>query len=246
MVTAPDGMAADDRLEVSDPLAPRFTRGTDVGTYVVTGTIVDAAGASSVESIIVVVGQHLGLDVISSRAVVMPGGGTAGTATLLATPIGGKESYAYEWDVVDPEGESSDELLDDTSVRSPVFESGEVSGHFLVRCTVTDADGNVMVGSIAIVVGQQLTVDLSADRLILGPGGGTANEASLSADVRGGRAPITVAWSVTVARGHVDNTFLETDGALPADDAFEVTFTSTDMVGTFAVQTAFQPVTRFS
>ena len=93
MVTGPDGKVDNDRLEVTDPFAPRFTSGTRVGTYVVTATIMDATRASSVESIIVIVGQHLGLDVISSRATVMPGGGDVGTATLLATPIGGKEPY---------------------------------------------------------------------------------------------------------------------------------------------------------
>ncbi len=236
VVTGPDGKVDNDRLEISDPLAPRFTSSTRVGTYVVTAMIVDATRASSVESIIVVVGQHLGRDVISSRATVMPGGGDAGTATLLATPIGGKEPYIYNWDVVGPDGDSSDELLDDHTLRSPLFESQDLSGHFLVRCTVTDADGNVMVGSTAIIVGQQLTIDLSADRLTLAPGGGSGNQASLSADARGGRAPITFAWSVTVPGGQIDNTFLDAGGAIPTADTFDVTFTSRGVVGTFVVR----------
>jgi hypothetical protein len=93
-----------------------------------------------------------------------------------------------------------------------------------------------MVGSTAIIVGQQLTIDLSADRLTLAPGGGSGNQASLSADARGGRAPLTVSWSVVAPDGQVDDTFLETEGSPPSADSFDVTFTSTGVVGTFVVR----------
>ncbi len=236
MVTGPDGNLDNERLDVSDPLAPRFTSSTDVGTYVVTGAIVDAAGASSIESIIVIVGQHLGLDVVSSPAAVVPGGGNSGRATLIATPIGGKEPYLYDWDVVGPEGQPADEFLNDATLRSPVFESGEVSGYFLARCTVTDADGNVMIGSTVVVVGQQLTVDLIADRLMVVPGGGAGSQASLSADVRGGRTPLTITWSITAPDGQIDNAQLDIEGIAPDAGTFDVTFTSTEVVGTFVVR----------
>ena len=166
VVTGPDGRVDNSLLDVSDPTAPVFVSGSQVGTYVLTATIVDAVGARYVESVVVVVGQDLGLDVTADRARVLPGGGDQGMARLLATPIGGKEPYTYDWEVVGPDGEQWNDLLWDTTSRSPVFESVEQAGHFVARCAVTDADGTVLLGSTAIEVGQQISVNLTADRTL--------------------------------------------------------------------------------
>ena len=193
-VTGPDGQTDNARLDTSNPLAPIFTSGERVGTYILTATIVDADGTRSTESVIVVVGQDLGLDVIASRASVLPGGGSDGTATLLATPIGGHEPYAYDWEVLGPDGGTHNELLWDREVRSPEFESGDTAGTFLARCAVTDADGTVLIGSTTIVVGQAIGLDVIADRLAL-PAGSGSEQATLNADVRGGREPVSLQWS---------------------------------------------------
>ena len=195
-VLSPDGNRDRDRLIIDDPFAPRFVSGDEVGAYVLTATVVDAAGAETFTSIVVIVGQELGLDVAAAKSSVLPGGGTDGMTTLLATPIGGKSPYFYDWEIVGPDSENHNETLWDRTVRDPIFESIDLAGQFLARCAVTDAEGTVMIGSIPIVVGKQLTLDVVADRLAL-TAGGVGSTTSLTADVRGGRAPLEIVWSVT-------------------------------------------------
>ncbi|MCP4248244.1 MAG: hypothetical protein GY778_14455 [bacterium] len=229
-VTGPDGKVDNSRLEIDDPLAPRFVSNNKVGTYVLTALVLDAAGSESAESIIVVVGQYSGLDVVASRASVLPDGGAEGMARLLATPIGGQEPLAYDWEVIGPDDQPYDDLLWDTTVRSPMFESGDLPGVFLIRCAVTDADGSAAVGSTTVLVGDRIGVDITADRLALWTGRGSGAEAVLSADVRGGRQPITIEWNVTGPDAE------EARDNLSATDAAEVTFTAPDRAGTYVVR----------
>ncbi|UCE61288.1 MAG: hypothetical protein JSU63_05980, partial [Phycisphaerales bacterium] len=152
--TGPDGKVDNDRLDTTDPMFPVFTSGDQVGVYILTASITDASGETSVESIIVLVGRTPGLDVVVDRPSVLPGGGAEGLAKLLATPIGGTEPFSYDWEVIDPQGETRSDLLWDTQVRSPVFESPEEPGTYLLRCAATDAFGTVLIGSATILVGQ--------------------------------------------------------------------------------------------
>lgn len=229
-VVGPDGLLDNARLDLTDPFNPRFISGDEVGTYVVTATVTDATRATSVESAIVLVGQHLGLDVTAARRSVLPGGGADGTVELLATPIGGSPPNSYSWEVIGPGGQNDDGLLTDTTAEAPLFESAADTGPYLVRCTVTDGNGERMIASTAIVVGQQLALDVFADRLTLAPGGALGGTAVLTADVRGGRLPVSIEWSVTGPTGE-DATDL-----LDATDAGTVEFTSGDEVGTYVVR----------
>jgi len=197
---------------------------------VLTATVVDAEGAEFVESVIVVVGQHLGLDVSASRPAVLPGGGGEGMARLLATPVGGRKPYSYDWEVVGPDDQQYTDLLWDAGVPSPVFESGAQSGSFVARCAVTDGEGTVMVGSTTIVVGQQIGVSITADRLVLWPGSSLGSEAVLSADVRGGREPVAVEWSATGPAGE------DAGESLSATEAAELTFTAPGAAGTYVIR----------
>ncbi|MCK4657901.1 MAG: hypothetical protein KAV82_00120 [Phycisphaerae bacterium] len=229
-VIGPDGNVDNTLLDLADPLAPVFVSGSQVGIYVLTATVVDAEGAESVESIIVVVGQHLGLDVTASRASVLPGGGADGMARLLATPIGGQEPYTYDWEVIGPDDQQYDHLLWDTTVRSPVFESDDLAGFFVARCAVTDGVGTVMIGSTTIVVGQQIGISVTAGRLALWTAGGSGGQTVLSTDVRGGREPIAIDWRVTGPDGQ------QADDNLSATDEAEVTFTAPTAVGPYVIR----------
>ena len=236
LTVGPDGNIDDDRLTTDDPFAPVFESSEDVGTYILTATVVDASGVETVASIIVVVGQQLGLDVAVSRSIVLPGGGDNGKTSLLATPIGGKEPYSYDWQVIGPDGLLYTELLWDSSVRSPIFESADDSdGQYLVRCSVTDSEGTILIGSTSVFVGQQMAVDLSSDRLTLAVGnglipGGTGTAALLSTDLLGGRQPVSISYAATGPNG-VDASNRLTD----ATDT-GVTFTSSNTTGRYLVR----------
>ncbi|MBN1343767.1 MAG: hypothetical protein JXQ73_13875 [Phycisphaerae bacterium] len=228
--TGPDGKIDNDRLDLTDPLAPVFTSGNQVGNFICTATVVDANGTTSVESVIVIVGQILGLDVIAGRASVLPGGGPEGLVTLLATPIGGTAPYEYDWEVIGPSGQNATGLLWATDARSPIFESSELTGTFLARCSVTDAEGTVLIGSTTISVGQQISVDVTTDRLALALSGGIGGRAALTADVRGGRDPVAVEWQA-IGPGGVDASSL-----LAATNALSTTFISSDQPGSYVVR----------
>jgi len=234
--TAPDGKPDSDRLDTTNPLAARFTSSDRTGTYVLTATITDANGVDWVESITVVVGALLGLDIVAGRQTVLPGGGAAGMTSLLATPVGGIEPFSYDWEVLGPDGQRRNHLLWDTSVRNPVFESDEREGVYLARCAVTDADGTVLLGSAAIEVRQALTVSLFADRIAL-PADSPV-QATLTADVRGGQEPVTIEWRVLGPSGEEEPGLLEprADGtallASPSQPgAYVVRATATDAAG---------------
>ncbi len=237
-VTAPDGNVDNERLTIADPQAPVFTSTDRVGSYVLTATVVDDLGSQFTESAIVVVGEALGVDVVASRASVLPGGGMSGMATLLATPIGGTEPYSFDWEVVGPDGSLRNELLWDTAVRSPTFESGGDAGPFLVRCAVTDAAGAVLLGSTTIAVGSQVGVDVTADRLALPVGG---ESAALVADVRGGREPVMLNWVVSGPGGAAASDLLSSTTAAqvifgPAGDSgsYVIRCTASDADGVTA------------
>ena len=227
--TGPDGRIDNDRLNVSNPLAPVFTSSTQTGTYILTADVVDSHGAASVESVIVIVGQILGLDVIASRVSVLPGGGQNGRATLLATPIGGTQPYRYDWEVIGPDGQSRNNLLWDTTVRSPIFESDASPGTYIIRCAVTDTNGTVLIGSTNILVGRQIALDVTADRLTL-PASGPAFHATLSADIHGGRGPFTTTWQVVGPDGVVD------DSRLNATSLPTAIFTPGDRNGLYLIR----------
>ncbi len=228
--TGPDGKIDNDRLDTTDPLRPRFTSADEVGTYVLTATIEDANGVVSVESVIVVVGEMLGVDVVAGRASVLPGGGPAGMTRLLATPIGGTAPYQYDWEVIGPDGEPRSGLLWDTETRSPIFESADRTGTYLARCAVTDANGTVLMGSTTVAVGQQISVDVTADRLALPTGGAAGAQATLTADIRGGSAPPTIAWRVIGPDGQ-DSTVL-----LSTSHGTETVFSAGDQPGSYIVR----------
>ncbi|MFQ5806120.1 MAG: hypothetical protein ACE5I3_06700 [Phycisphaerae bacterium] len=228
--SGPDGNVDNDRLDTTDPLAPRFTSGDQVGRYVLTATVVDANDETAVESVVVVVGQIRGLEVIASRASVLPGGGADGIVTLLATPIGGRGPYEYDWEVIGPDGRSRNGLLWDTAVRSPIFESGDGAGTFLARCAATDATGAVLIGSTTIVVGQRISTKVSADRLALPVAGTDAAQATLTADVRGGRDPVSIQWHV-ITPGGEDAAALLSTTSRP-----ETIFTPGDQAGSYVVR----------
>lgn len=198
--TGPDGMMDNDRLDVTDPMVPRFTSSDLVGRYILTATIIDAQGRTDTQSFIVAVGQEPGLDIACDRGTILPGGGRDGMARLLATAVGGTPPYTYDWEIVGPDGTDRTELLWDAQHRSPVFESDDQTGTFLARCAVTDSTGIVLIGSANLVVGQQITVDISADRLVLPAGADSGHTAELFADVRGGHGGTTLAWTVTAPR----------------------------------------------
>ena len=237
LVTGPDGQTDNDRLDVNNPFAPIFTSGNTVGTYTLTATITDANGSRTFKSTIVMVGQSLGLDVITDRGNILPGGGDDGTATLLATPIGGKEPYSYDWEAIGPDGQTKNELMWDTNVRSPKFESSDETGTYLLRCAVTDADGAVLIGSTSIVVGQDVALDITADHVAL-PGAGSSETAKLSADTRGGREPVQLRWEAVGPDGQsatalLNSTTAETIRFTPnsTNGAFMIRCTATDKNG---------------
>ncbi len=151
-------------------------------------------------------------------------------ARLLATPIGGQEPFTYDWEVLGPDGQSRADLLWDTTVRSPMFESGDLTGSFLARCAATGGGGLVMIGSTTVLVTDRIGVEVTADRLALWTGQGSGGEALLSADVRGGRVPIEVNWSVTGPDAE------DARENLSATDATEVSFTAPDQAGTYVVR----------
>ncbi len=228
--TGPDGKIDGDRLDTEDPLAPRFTSGNRIGTYVVTATIVDANGDSFVQSMVVVVGQALGLDVMAGRSSVQPGGGPDGMVELLATAIGGSEPFQYSWEVIGPDGGPRNDLLWDRDVRSAIFESDEISGTYLARCAATDRDGTVLIGSATIVVGQQIGIDAVADRLAFPVAGAGGGQALLNAAIRGGREPIRIDWQVVGPDGQDDTALLA------SNDAPQTVFTPGDRDGSYVVR----------
>lgn len=229
-VTGPGGGLENDRLDTSNPLIPIFTSADVVGTYVLTASVIDAVGAKSVESAIVVVGQILGLDVIAERTSVLPGGGNPGKTTLVATPIGGKAPYLYDWEVIGPDGSLAIGLLWDCAVRSPIFESTTESGTFVARCSVTDSTGTVLIGSTSIVVGQEISVDISANRLALPLQGDAGIATTLTADIRGGREPTTMVWTTTGPDGE------DASNLLSNTNASETTFTAGTKPGNYIVR----------
>jgi len=224
--TGPDGTIDNDRLDTVSSLVPGFTSADRLGLYVLTATIVDAWGQAGIESAVVIVGESPGLEVVASRAALLPGGGTEGKATLLATPIGGSEPYQYDWEVIGPDGQVHNDLLWDTAIRDPIFESNDQIGTCLVRCAATDANGTVFIGSASLSVEQRISLTLTADRLTL-PVGGTG--AALAADVRGGREPVSIRWQVSGPGGQ-DDTFL-----LSTAEGATAIFTPTDGAGSYVV-----------
>lgn len=195
--TGPDGKIDNDRLDVSDPMVPRFTSSDQVGRYVLTATIIDSQGQTATESFIIVVGQDLSLDVVAERTTVLPGGGEGGMVRLVATAIGGTEPYEYDWEIIGPDGADRSELLWDRNSRWPIFESDSGTGTFIARCAVTDSAGTVLIGSTNIVVGEQITLNITADRVSLPVGSDSGQQARISADVRGGHGGVTISWEIT-------------------------------------------------
>lgn len=195
--TGPDGRVDNDRLDATNVMVPRFTSTGQVGHYVLAATVVDAQGQVATQSFIIVVGQQLGVDVAVERKTVLPGGGAHGMTRLLATPVGGSEPYSYDWEIIAPDGTVRTDLLWDSRARAPVFESDEQTGTFIARCAVTDSAGTVLIGAANLSVGQQIALDITADRLTLPVGAGSGQHARLTADVRGGQGGVTLTWQVT-------------------------------------------------
>jgi len=228
--TGPDGKPDNNRLNVSNPMVPRFTSSDQVGRYILTATIIDAQGSTATQSFIVVVGQDLGLDVAVDRTTVLPGGGRNGMARLVATPIGGTEPYRFDWEILDSEGRLRTDLLWDAHSDSPIFESDDQTGTFLARCAVTDGEGTVLIGSTSLVVGEQITLDVFADRLVLPVGADADQQAKLTADVRGGHGDVTVTWQVTGPDGE------DASALLSAVTGTAVVFTPGDVPGSHVVR----------
>lgn len=238
--TGPDGNIDDDRLDTSDPMTPLFTSGSAIGTHVLTAGVVDSTGATSVESVIVIVGRTRGLDVTASRAAVAPGGGSQGLLTLLATPIGGRAPYEFDWEIIGPDSEPRNELLWDNEVRDPVFESGDETGTFVARCAVTDSEGTIRIGSTSIEVTPQISVDIQADRLALAAKSAAGDAATLVPDIRGGREPISLDWQVIGPSGNDDSALLT-----PSVNG-EAVFTPGARIGSYVVRCTATDADNFS
>lgn len=243
--TGPDGRVDNERLDVTDPMSPRFTSSDQVGTYVLTASITDTRDETATQSIVVVVGQTLGADVATDRVRVLPGGGDNGMANLLATAIGGTVPYAYDWEVIGPDGGDRTDLLWDRSVRDPIFESDDVTGPFIARCAITDAAGTVLIGSTNITVGQEMILDVRTDRIALPLAGGAEGNqvASLRAEVRGGNGGPFLSWKVTGPNGEDASSLLSSTSEAAiifspggaAAGSYLVRCTATDTEGRTAV-----------
>lgn len=230
MCTTPDGNLDNDRLDTADPLAPIFTSRHTRGTHVLTAFITDSTGASAVRSAIVIVGASQSVDVVADRAAVAPGGGADGLARLLATPVGGRAPFTYDWQIVGPDGTTRNDLLWDTGARSPVFESAADAGVFSARCAVTDALHTVSISMTTIEVTPRIAVAVSADHHTLPVDDPDHTSVTVTADARGGRQPISYAWQVTGPDG-TDDTALIT----PGDDG-QAVFTHDARVGAYLIR----------
>ena len=91
-------------------------------------------------------------------------------------------------ELVGPDGERYNELLWDTAVRAPEFESGELTGWFLARCAVTDADGAPVPGASVSVESDQTL----SRRMVLTDNSGKATAQGLdpARAVLGGAGPV--------------------------------------------------------
>ena len=193
-------------------------------------TVTDALGDVAADSIAIVVGQPLNVDVTVDRQSLVPGGGVSGQAQLLTTVNGGAAPYSYTWTVRDPDGVAAPARLSDLTAATPVFTSAAITGTYRLTLTTSDATGVVFVDSAEVVVsGSSLgtagfSVDVATNRLTIAPSGGTA---TLTAFVTGGIAPITYAWTITDPSGAVDNTRID------STSNFTATFTSAAMHGTY-------------
>ncbi len=160
---------------------------------------------------------------------------------LLATPIGGSEPFTYEWEIIGPDGARHNDLLWDTSVRDPIFESdpsGAGMGIFVARCAASGAFGSVLIGSTTIDVTDGISLAVYADRLTLPAtrlsspksvdAGGV--QATLAATVRGAQAPLSIAWRVSGPDGE-DATSLLADST-----GIETSFASGNPSGSYVVR----------
>jgi hypothetical protein len=228
-VLNPHDEVENDRLSELNVRSPVFTSGTTAGEYRVTCVLTDASGRQVSGSIIVYVTQQLTCDLTTNRQWVASGGGTAGLATVEAAPLGGTPPYTYEWSVLAPDGTRDDSRLRGTEPDALIFSSTAVVGTYRIFCTVTDSTGTLATDSVEITVSDVLSVDVSADRQHVAPGGRTAGVAFLLADARGGAPPYTYSWAVTGPDGTLD--------ALRLDDLRIATpfFTSASTIGTYRV-----------
>ena len=226
----PDGRVDDDRIDATSALSPRFTAAEELGTYILTADIVDAGGDKFTETVTAVVRERSLLDVFAERSTVLPGGGANGMLGLLATLVGGIEPFEYDWEIIGPDGERHTDLLWDSQVRDPTFESGDLAGNFRVRCAATDATGRVMIGSTTIEVSEKMALEILPDRFALVPGDATEGQATLVADVRGGVDPVTFDWQVSGPGGEDFMALLSSAGAP------ETVFEAGDQPGTYVVR----------
>ena len=225
-VTGPDGEPSNERLSGDAHATRLFTSGYELGTYRITCKVIDATGAIAVQTTEVIVNHLLSINVSSDRPMVVPGGGASGRAKLEAEVSGGKAPYTYSWVVLGPDGKEGD-WLDDPTIVNPQFTSPSQPGTYRVMCTAVDARGQQVVGSMLIVVSQQLSVSVLTNRQRVSPDGGVSGRALLSALVTGGAAPCTYHWTVLDALGNDASDLI--DNANIANP----TFTSSGVPGTY-------------
>ncbi|MGB9624232.1 MAG: hypothetical protein ACPMAQ_05160, partial [Phycisphaerae bacterium] len=228
-VTNPRGETENDRLDALDVANPVFTGGSLVGDYQVTCLVTDSAGSRITSAVVVRVSQPLSCDLAADRSWVPTGGGPNGRVTLTAKPLGGVPPYTCEWAVTAPNGEPDNARLAAVSPDTAVFASANVFGTYQITCTVTDSTGALAEASARIAVSNVLSVDVTADRLHLAPGGGTGGVAYLSAEVLGGAAPYGYSWAVTGPDGTID-VFRLDNARVP-----QPLFTSGSTIGTYRV-----------
>ncbi|HOJ55184.1 MAG TPA: hypothetical protein PLI64_11590 [Phycisphaerae bacterium] len=219
-VLDPAGDDATTALSAVDVPDPTFTAPANAGTYRLTCTVSDAAGASFPATLHLQVGMPLSLDVVATKSSLPAAGGTT---SLLAIANGGTAPYSYAWTAVDPSGGDAATALSATNVASPTFTAPATAGTYRFTCTVTDAAGTTFSDSVSISVGMGLSASITAVRQSLPSGQTTA----LSVTVNGGVSPYTYAWSI------LDPANGDATAALSAADAPDPIFTAPASTGTY-------------
>ncbi len=204
-VQNPMGQRQDALLDDLSSSDPTFTAGELVGPYLLTCATMDAWGATLTGSVIIYVSQDLALSLTVDRQWVPSGGGPNGQVLVAANLSGGTPPYRWTWNAWGPDGQKHDERLAGDVDLYRVFTSGEVSGTYRMVCSVLDASDASVTQSIEVLVEDELSMDAFVDTQVVTPGGGDSGRTRLNADVSGGRAPFTYAWTITGPDGAEGN-----------------------------------------
>lgn len=196
MVVEPTGRVEGDCLDPIEQGAARFTANGGDGPYSVQCAVTDALGERYVASTVLQVGGDIGLDITTERLGVMAGGGSFGRTAIRLNPEFGIPPFRVSWTCTGPDGRPDNDRLDVTDPMMPWFTSSDLVGRYVLTATIVDSRGQTATESFIILVGQDLGLDVAAERSTVLPGGGPDGMVRLLATPIGGTEPYSYDWEV--------------------------------------------------